>query len=561
MKNRRSIFLFWALFLVPTLLMAGVAFVLLEKEQERITLSAIHALSQQAQSVSETIHLTIETVQENLEQSMLEIDSLTLKTELVQWEATNPLVRNIFIYYPKKQLEYPVKGMASTFEERMFMNRYDSLFSGRIKFDENQMSLRVSDQESNRQAEELPQSSRKKLIALSRLAKQEKMVVQEAMNTAGTDQKYIGQKGWIPWFSENHLFLLGWVQPYENSPIYGIELELMTLLSRLVVDFPRLLTKGATMVLMDGNHNAMHQSGRQVDVAKEKPVAIVPVSPLLPHWQVAVFVDKNTFQTGHGFLYVSILLLGIFIAAIVSGGTLLTRLTLSNIKDAQQKTSFVSSVSHELKTPLTSIRMYAELLLSKRVKDPQKIQTYLSVIVNESQRLTRLINNVLDFSKLEQGKKKYQLIHVDIADLLAQIIEDHSIRIQENKLEIIMDIKPGEYMIKTDRDAVDQVVLNLLDNALKYAGSGQFIKFVLTRNKAFVDLKICDDGPGIPKAQQALIFNKFYRGDDSLTAKQPGSGLGLSIARQILKDLNGDLIFEPMPENGSCFTARIKDME
>jgi signal transduction histidine kinase len=237
---------------------------------------------------------------------------------------------------------------------------------------------------------------------------------------------------------------------------------------------------------------------------------------------------------------------------------LLTRMTLQNMKDARQKTSFVSSVSHELKTPLTSIRMYAELLLSKRIKDENKTQTYLSVIVNESGRLTRLINNVLDFGKLEQGKKTYHYTSFEMDRFVYQMINAHSIRIKAEGIEIITQVEQGDYEVTTDRDALEQVFLNLLDNSLKYAGNGKFIKFVLDKEDAFILLKICDDGPGIPKAQQEKIFEKFHRVDNSLTSKQPGSGLGLSIAKQILGDLKGDLLFEPMPGNGSCFTARIK---
>ncbi len=565
MKNKRSIFFFWALFLVPTLLIAVAAFVLLKNEQERINLSARHTLSQRAQAISDTIHLTIEAVQENLEQSLLEIEPERLKAELLNWETTNPLVRNIFIYYPEKRLDYPVKGMASTFEERQFIVRYDSLFKGRIKFDANQYSTRETAGSTNVQNDQTiaykppVQSSRKKLIALSRQAKEEKMVAKTSMAALAPEQQYVGKKGWIPWFNENQLFLLGWVQKVKNGPFYGIELELMTLLSRLIVDFPPVSEKGVAMVLMDGNGNAMHQSGRRADVTTEKPVVVIPVSTLLPHWQVAVFVDAKGFGSQTGFLYVTILLLGVFIVAIVSGGMLLTRLSLANIKDAQQKTSFVASVSHELKTPLTSIRMYAELLLSKRVKDQKKAQSYLWVIVNESQRLTRLINNVLDFGKLEQGKKTYHPREMDISELLVQIIDAHSIRIKEQGLSIITDIEPDNYIMQTDPDALEQVVLNLLDNAIKYAGTGKFVKFVLHRDKIAVILKICDDGPGIPKAQQGLIFNKFHRVDDSLTASQPGSGLGLSIARQIVQDLNGELSFEPMPENGSCFVVKLTD--
>ena len=553
MTSKRSIIIFWALFLVPTLIISGIAFRLLSHEQERINRSAIQALSERAKTISETIHITVEAVQENLTQSLLDIDQDKLKKTLLVWEETNPLVRNVFIYQKNRELEYPVRGMESTLEERRFISRYDSLFSGRMKFDFNED---FSKDESKIKG--ITESSRQKLVALSRVVQKAPVSEQKAFPSAESEQQFIEKSGWIPWFSENRLHILGWVQKIGNGPVYGIELELMALLSRLVIDFSELSEKGAALVLMDGNGNFMHQSGRWVADPKEEPVAVVSVSSLLPHWQIGVFVDDKGFGATRGFLYVSVILLGVFIIAIVSGGVLLTRLTLQNMKDARQKTSFVSSVSHELKTPLTSIRMYAELLLSKRIKDTNKTQTYLSVIVSESERLTRLINNVLAFGKLEQGKKTYHLINFEMDRLLGQMIQAHSIRIENQGMEIISQIEGGDYKVKTDRDAIEQVILNLVDNALKYADKGKFIKFVLEKDGSFILLKICDDGPGIPKAQQEMIFEKFHRVDNSLTTKQPGSGLGLSIARQILRDLEGDLSFDPMPGNGSCFTARIK---
>jgi len=136
MKSKRSIIVFWVLFLVPTLIIAGIALKLLTHEQERINKAAINALSQRAETISQTIHITIDEVMENLKQSLLAIDQNQLESNLLIWEETNPLVRNIFIYKDQK-LEYPVKGMESTFEERQFITRYDSFFSGRLKFDFN----------------------------------------------------------------------------------------------------------------------------------------------------------------------------------------------------------------------------------------------------------------------------------------------------------------------------------------------------------------------------------------------------------------------------------------
>lgn len=562
MTKKRSIIIFWALFLVPTLITAGMAARLLWHEQERINQSAIAALSERAQAVCDSIHITIEAVQENLAQALLKIDSKNLKKNLFTWERTNPLVRNVFIYQQGRDLIYPVRGMESTLEERQFIDRYASLFSGELKFDFNAAvfqdeTTKNIPQKSYRE----PASSRQKLVALSRMAQEAPASDRQAFFSAEPDRQLIKKKGWIPWFSGNRLHILGWVQKYENGPVYGVELELMTLLSRLVVDFPDLSEKEASLVMMDGNKNFLHQSGGWVPDAGEKPVETVSISNLLPHWQIAVFIKDKGLGANKGFLILSLLLLLTFITAIISGGVLLTRLTLQNMKDARQKTNFVSSVSHELKTPLTSIRMYAELLLSKRITDTDKIQTYLSVIVNESSRLTRLINTVLDFGKLEQGRKTYHLIPFEMDQLLDQIIRVHRMRIEEHGLEIIIQKQKGNFYVRTDPDAMEQVVLNLVDNALKYAGKGKFLKFVLKRAGAVVMLQICDDGPGIPTDKRKAVFKKFYRVDNSLTSQQPGSGLGLSIARQTLTDLKGDLVLEPVSGKGCCFTIRINKYE
>ena len=581
MTSKRSIIIFWALFLVPTIIMAAIASRLLFHEKERLKRSLILSLSERAEAAADKIHLTVQAVQDNMSRSLLEIDTDRRLQTLKSWEASNPLIRNFFILNNGLQLEYPVMGMGSTSEERRFILRYESLFTGRLKFDFNKTPSRdephgVIAPDSLESSFEWKQtygseteSSLQKLLDLARVPRHSIYSEKKASVGKDTGDIYAGKTfaektGWIPWFSENRLFILGWVQKQENAPVYGVELELMTLLSRLLVDFSELPEKNVALVLMDGNGHFLHQSGSLVLKTDEEPVTSIALSALLPHWKIGIFVDEKGFVSTRGFFYLSIILLGIFIAAILSGGALLTRHTLKNMEDARQKTSFVSSVSHELKTPLTSIRMYAELLQSKRIKDAGKIERYLSVIVSESQRLTRLINNVLDFGKLEQGTKKYQITSFDLAWLLNQIIDAQTIRIQESGVEIMRCFADEVFMVNSDPDALGQVILNLLDNALKYASEGRFIKFVIKEDdtglkEAFFLLKIYDNGPGIPKEQQSAIFEKFHRVDNSLTSKHPGSGLGLSIARKILRDLEGDLLLDELGvKSGCCFTARIK---
>ncbi len=567
MTGKRTILVFWALFLLPALILWAVAFRLLSHEQERLSRTTVNALADRTRAVCQSLHITLETIQDKLTRSLMDIESGREKEILIRWEQRNPLVRNVFVFIPGKGLSHPPPGQAATPEEQQFKARYHSFFSGRMPFDFNQIP---SGKEGGRQPAEEPRGLNPygslgregRSPFPSALSSLSKSIESQKMGGAKKPAKEGGGRwGWIPWFSENRLYIMGWAAPRPGGPVFGLELEWMTILSRMVVDFPRLDREGAALVLMDGAGRAIHKSGPLDTNEGDRPVMEISVSSLLPHWRVGIFLDEKLAGTGKQFFLVSMMILGLLITAMVYAGIMLTRLAFAKIRDARQKTSFVASVSHELKTPLTSIRMYAELMLEGRVRDREKKGAYLKVIVDESARLTRLINNVLDFGKLEQQTKTYTFSRFLADEFLKGLIGAHGIRIKGAGLEVICDISPGNYGIRTDRDALEQVVLNLVDNVLKYAGKGRFIRFGLTPSDGGVVIRIQDDGPGIQKAHRDRIFERFYRIDDSLTAARPGSGLGLSISKRILQDLGGDLILEPSTAKGACFAMEVKNHE
>ena len=365
--------------------------------------------------------------------------------------------------------------------------------------------------------------------------------------------------GWIPWYVENQLYILGWVRNPESGMVYGVELEMMTLLSRLLALFPPLSDIPNEMVftLNDGHGRILHQVGASVPETDQRPVFTVALVPHLPHWQLAAYIvdDGRSERTGSGFIVLSGLLLAILVIAIFSGGALLTWQAIRNHKDARQKTSFVSNVSHELKTPLTSIRMYAELLNENRVSDPGKKKRYLRIIVEESQRLTRLVNNVLDFSRLEQARKKYRMEPLQLGPFVKNVLESQRLRFESAAVELEFNFTDHNVTIQVDRDALEQVLINLLDNGLKYAADGKKIMVGIDVHHPICRIIVADRGPGVPKSQQTKIFDKFHRVDDSLTTNRPGSGLGLSIALKLMKGMGGDLIYEDGPGGGSRFIA------
>ena len=559
MTSRGSIIIFWTLLLVPAMVLAGFAFRQISFEQERMRRAGITALEDQARLVAQNLDQAMANIQENLTRSLLDIkaNNLSIQTlgeRLLAWEQSNPLIRNVFIFHPKKGLSYPKRSRSATREERQFINRFNPLLTGNMPFDFN----RPADREKKKSGSG-PAISRS-IYALSR---QSIPVISENKITDDTTQNTRtnrGKSGWIPWFSDNRLYVLGWVQPEPDEMVYGIELEMMVLLSRLMTTIPENNRSGTALVIMNGNGDVLHHTGPMEfdhDPKTQDAVIKMDISGRLPHWSVCAFMDNAALSQSNMFMVIALILVAILVTAIVSAGVLITRLTLAQIEDARQKTSFVAAVSHELKTPLTSIRMYAELLLSKRVSNPEKQQTYLEVMVAESERLTRLINNVLDFGKLEQGRKQYRISEFDMRQFLQECIRTNQVRLKKAGFELITHVPDQKFPVKTDRDAMAQVFLNLVDNAIKYAGSGQFLKIILDKTSRDVQIEIQDDGPGIPPNLREKIFDKFFRADNSLTTSKPGSGLGLSITRHMLRDLGGDIVMDTTLARGAGFIIRI----
>jgi signal transduction histidine kinase len=201
-----------------------------------------------------------------------------------------------------------------------------------------------------------------------------------------------------------------------------------------------------------------------------------------------------------------------------------------------------------LKTPLTSIRMFSELLANN--PDPDRQKRYSEIIVNESSRLTRLINNVLDFARMERGETKYERAVFDLNELVRETLRGFrpnfgSDGVDSNPLPVL-----------GDRDAIAQVLLNLLSNAEKY-GDGRIDVTTQRAENGLAKVKVSDRGPGVPRGSEQKIFQQFYRADNSLNSGIQGAGLGLTLARQIARANGGEVIYRERPGGGSEFTIQL----
>jgi signal transduction histidine kinase len=365
------------------------------------------------------------------------------------------------------------------------------------------------------------------------------------------------RRGWLPWVSEGRLHLLGWVWPQSASEVRGVEVELAALVSRLGGAMPAEVSPGEGYALRDDKGRVQHQAGTLGDA--DASVRVPLSSALLPGWEVVAYLTASPAENGAAsFFIVGALLAAVLILAIMTSGSLLLWQARRSEAEAAQKTSFVANVSHEFKTPLTTIRLYAELLEQGRVADAAKQGEYLRTIGRETQRLARLVNNALDFSRLEQGRKKFQPVPCDLGAELARVLAAHEPRVAEAGLTLTRALPAEPLTVTTDRDAVEQIVLNLIDNACKYAAEGRELHVALSRRSAGgVELRVGDRGPGVPAGERERIFEKFHRIDETLTAEKSGTGLGLSIARQLARGLGGDLRCEARDGGGAEFVLTL----
>lgn len=545
--TRFRLIITWLLLLIPTLLLGIGALYLLEGEEARLASSTQATALDRVSAIAGNIELAIGEVKEGLLETLQALPGdplLGQSDRLEEWKRSNPLVRNVFVWERGRGLRYPDPEHPSSDEEADFIRRYLSLFSNQAGWQEpprDEPAAAMTDQASSILQE------RRELRQLAKSAP----VAAESAAVPAAPAAPVGSSGWRPWFADNRLHLLGWHEEGGSPVRVGLEVEMMALLSRLLGNFPAATSEGETYALLDDNGAVFHQVGPLEIVVESQPLASVTIASL-PHWRVAAYGQGGAGVAG-SFRLIASLLVGTFVIAILLGGSLLLWQAHRNQLDARQKTSFVSNVSHELKTPLTTIRMYAELLGEQRIADPAKQQNYLQTIIRESQRLTRLVNNVLDFSRLEQGRKEFAREPLDLAELLHRQLDSQLLRLEEAGMQLVRSIEVAEAPLASDRDALEQIVLNLLDNAIKYAADGRLLTVELQPQKGDWVVRFKDQGPGIPAAHRRQVFEKFHRVDASLTARQPGSGLGLSIARQLAEGLGGSLDFCPNAGGGACF--------
>jgi signal transduction histidine kinase len=284
-----------------------------------------------------------------------------------------------------------------------------------------------------------------------------------------------------------------------------------------------------------------------------------PVGPAFPGLRVALAAGVENealaaWTTQRTFYIVA--LLAVMGVALI-GGAIFWWDVRRELRTADLRAQFVASVSHELRTPLTAIRMFAETLQMERPLDAADRAEYLETIVNESERLTRLVNNVLDFSRMERGEKVYHLEPASLPVIARDAARAMRYPLARQGFELAVQVEDDVPRVRVDRDAIEQAVLNLLGNAVKYSGQARHIALTVGRVNGDVVLAVRDHGIGIHEADRRRIFERFYRAPSPENERIPGTGLGLALVDHIVKAHGGRVEVTSAPGAGSTFAIHL----
>ena len=236
---------------------------------------------------------------------------------------------------------------------------------------------------------------------------------------------------------------------------------------------------------------------------------------------------------------------------------------LTERRASRMKSDFIANVSHELKTPLSLIRMFGEMVATGRHKGEQTAREYGGIITRESDRLSHLIDNVLDFSRLERGKSSYHFAEGDLAEVVERALDVCRYRLEREGVKLEVEIEPGLPPVRMDANEMTLVVLNLVDNAIKHAADGGKVVISVARTPGFLTLAVRDFGPGIAPEDRARIFERFFRSQHTREKNVRGSGIGLALVKHIASAHGGRVTVEsPVPDTpdnpqGSIFKVHV----
>ena len=560
--KRRTVILIALILLLPLVALTWAMVQIAKNEEILVRQRFSEVLEGRLQDVNSTIASFLETVEPDLDR-ITSIDDFDVES-LRRINRTEPRLFQLFVLDESSELIYPNPTSTDsplTRTERKFLTQAGRMFSGHdfegvvLSSEKNSEGV-LEEGKSNRisprsdDSSSFPQSSKFK-------------------SPAPTSSK------WFGWYWERGLNLIYW-QRHPSGKIVGCALERSRWIADLIAQLPDTDTQtqkldgtrhsqkfDSRIRLVNASGNSVYQWGHLQPTDSAEPFCEIPVVDPLASWRLQCFVpDDQLTASGNGsWLGLAAMLATI---ALVLGlcGYFLVREYARDMRSAEQQVSFVNQVSHELKTPLTNIRMYAELL--ERDFDHLEIDVEtvsrkrLDVILSESQRLSRLIGNVLTFARHRRDTLTLRPTQAVPAQVIEQIVDRFRPSLEEKGITIDVT-STGQEAMSLDTDILEQIVGNLISNVEKYAASGRQLGIDSCAADGELTINVRDAGPGIKASNRELVFEPFRRECNDVSSAT-GTGIGLSIAQELTRLHGGDLVLKES-QQGCWFQATLKSRE
>ncbi len=574
----RSLIALWTALLVATTAISGLAWAWQRQVSKNSQQRVEEILQAQLSPIDRSIAGVIEQYEIDL-QGLRNRHQLSSSAGCIEL-ARSPLARSVVVVNANDKLHYPERVIGMSTDQATLVDEARQLLieqrsSGRYALGPNQVAVpsqasaalqqssapdnRLSSRSytSNRAASAKEQKSSDSLLASKLKRKGDTNASENQVELQrGSDAAPIlteSTEGWITWYHRRNMVLGYWWTEGDFSAMIALpsgrwKADIVSALP----DTGR-VSKGS---LATSLNTALHQL---VDVEGEliyqwsgapqsqweqlvaRPIAAqIPVSDPFEGWRLRIYADERltSLLAGNSYRWLVALTVGSVTVALLLMGVVLTMSLSRQIRLAQQRVSFVNQVSHELRTPLTNICMFADLL-SDSLKSEPNVEQYtekVSVIQNESQRLSRLIANVLQFARPESKELKRTLEPVDA--VVAEVVDTFLPRLNELGIVVDLDLNTPEIR-ECAPDAIEQILVNLVGNAEKYASDGKLLTIRSSAAGPLVTLEIVDAGPGIPRKQRDQVFDPFFRLSDRLI-DPAGTGIGLTIVRELARKHGGD---------------------
>jgi len=456
------------------------------------------------------------------------------------------LARQIFVLQPDRGFLFPLLDGKATEKEKAFFERTRSVWESGIRLGQEQdfagqQIAPPTDSWIGKPGREAIQTSRWAAASISNAS------------------PYNAQTGWHSWFWGNGVHLIHW-RRHDSGHVVGVEVDRMALLADVVsglpdTEFEPSASLNGRIALRNAQNQAIYQWGSYEPPENAEPDVRMAIDAPLAMWTLNYYPTPGTLSSGAAWFNVgtALALSSLVIAALA---VYFFRENAREIREAAQRVSFVNQVSHELKTPLTNIRMYAEMLEPRMEEADESARDNLRVIVSESQRLSRMIGNVLAFAKNQRGALRPNPRHCVPDDVIRATIDHFRPALDAKGVSVSFAAgAPEEALL--DSDFLEQILGNLLGNVEKYAAVKGELQVVSRASDNELTVQVVDRGPGIPADQRERVFQPFQRLSDKLTEGVAGTGIGLAIAREQARTHGGDLIIVDS-DQGAAFQLTLR---